>query len=72
MKSKNLNILMRVVEMAWLAVAAVCSMEVYLRWNEDREKAYIFLVILVVSVFMYIFRKRQRIKTINKRYKQEQ
>ena len=58
--------MMRVVELAWLAVAAVCVIETYLRWNDDRQNAYIFLLILAVAVFMYIFRKRQRIKQMNK------
>ena len=72
MKAKKLNLLMRVVEMAWMAVAAVCAVEVYMRWDSDRETAYIFLLILAVSGFMYIFRKRQRIKTINRKYNKEQ
>lgn len=66
MKPKSVNMMMKVVEMAWLAVSAVCVVEVYMSWQPNRQRAYIFLAILAVAVFMYIFRKKQRINYIRK------
>ena len=47
-------------EIAYLIIAIVFSVEAVLRWNEDRPKAYVFLVFAVLAVFMYFFRKKYR------------
>ena len=62
---------MRVVEIAWLAVAAVSLVEVYFRWNDDRNSAYMFGGFFLVAAFMYYFRKRQRIKYISRKQNQQ-
>ena len=47
-------------EIAYLIIAVVFAVETVLRWNTDRQKAYIFLIFAVLAVFMYFFRKKYR------------
>lgn len=47
-------------EIAYLVIAVVFIVETVLRWNSEREKAYIFLAFSVLAIFMYFFRKRYR------------
>jgi len=47
-------------EIAYLIIAIVFSVEIVLRWNTDRPKAYIFLIFAILAVFMYFFRKKYR------------
>lgn len=47
-------------EIAYLIIAIVFSVETVLRWNTDRDKAYIFLIFAILAVFMYFFRKKYR------------
>jgi|GEM_PF-4792104 len=64
--------LRRIVEIAWLAVAAVCTVEFYMEYKDNSfsQKAIILLVGLAVSLFMYSFRKRTRKKM--EEYKESQ
>jgi hypothetical protein len=66
-----MNSFMRVVEIAWLAVAAVSLSEVYFRWNTNRYQAYMFGGFFLIAAFMYFFRKRQRIKYISRKHNQQ-
>ena len=52
-------------EIAYLIIAIVFIVETFLRWNSDRNKAYIFMVFAVMAVFMYFFRKKYRKKFEN-------
>jgi positive regulator of sigma E activity len=52
-------------EIAYLIIAIVFIVETILRWNSDRNKAYIFMAFAVMAVFMYFFRKKYRKKFEN-------
>ncbi len=49
-------------EYAYLIIAAVFIVEGVLRWNTEREKAYLMLGFSLMAVFMYFFKKRFRKK----------
>jgi len=49
-------------EYGYLIVAIVFMVEGILRWNTEREKAYLFLAFSAVAIFMYFFKKRFRKK----------
>ena len=49
-------------EFAYLVIAVVFVVETVLNWNENRQKAYIYLAFSVLAVFMYFFRKKYRKK----------
>ena len=52
-------------EFAYLVIAIVFIVETVLNWNENRQKAYIFLAFSLLAVFMYFFRKKNRKKYEN-------
>lgn len=47
-------------EFAYLVIAIIFVVETFLNWNENRDKAYIFLLFAVLAIFMYFFRKKYR------------
>jgi len=47
-------------EIAYLVIAIIFIVETFMRWNSDRNKAYIFLAFSIMAVFMYFFRKKYR------------
>jgi hypothetical protein len=47
-------------EYGYLVIAIVFIVETVLKWNEDRELAYMLFGFSVLSIFMYFFRKRYR------------
>ena len=49
-------------EYGYLLIAIVFVVEGVIRWNTDRERAYLFLVFSAVAIFMYFFKKRFRKK----------
>jgi len=49
-------------EVAYLVIAIVFIVETVLNWNENRQKAYIYLAFSALAVFMYFFRKKYRKK----------
>lgn len=53
---------LRVIEIMWLAIAAVSLVEAVFRWNEDRNKALIFIAFMGLAVFMFFFRRKSRQK----------
>ena len=57
-------------EIAYLIIAVVFIIETVLRWNTERNKAYIFLAFSILAVFMYFFRKKYR-KRFEKHEKKE-
>jgi tryptophan-rich sensory protein len=55
----------RFVEIVWLALAAICLVEAAISWQADgfgNDNTTIFLMVFLVSVFMYFFRRYQRQK----------
>lgn len=57
-------------EIAYLVIAIIFIVETFLKWNSDRNKAYLFLAFGVMAIFMYFFRKKYRKKFENGRDKQ--
>lgn len=56
----------KIFEYGYLIIAIVFIVETVLKWNENREKAYLFLLFSIVAIFMYFFRKRFRNKFENR------
>ncbi|NOR27003.1 MAG: hypothetical protein GQ540_00575 [Lutibacter sp.] len=56
----------KIFEYGYLIVAIVFIVETVLNWNENRNKAYLFLLFSVLAVFMYFFKKRFRKKLENR------
>jgi hypothetical protein len=57
-----MNNIGKVFEIGYLLVAALFAYEAITRWTSEREKAYIFIIIGALAVFMFFFRRRMRIK----------
>ncbi len=49
-------------EYAYLIISIVFTVETVLNWNENRQKAYIYLAFAALAIFMYFFRKKYRKK----------
>ena len=60
-----MNRALRLVEIMWLAVAAVSAVEVYAAWG-NWNRTIQFTLFLGVAVFMYFLRRRSRLKRANK------
>ena len=56
---------MRVVELLWLAVAAVSIVEVYMGWG-DWNRTIKFSLFFGASIFMYFLRRKGRLKQMDK------
>lgn len=59
----------KIFEYGYLLIAIVFSVETFLNWNVDRNRAYLFLIFAVVAVFMYFFKRRFRIRVQNRNKK---
>ena len=46
----------RIFEIGYLAVAVIFGYEAFLIWGD--EKAYVYLMLMALAVFMFFFRKR--------------
>lgn len=62
---------LRIFEIVYLAITVLASIETYREWNNNREKAYIFLFFAIVSLFMFIFRRHYRKRFQSRRNKEE-
>jgi hypothetical protein len=63
-----MNKISKIFEYGYLIIAIVFVVETIMRWNVDRDKAYLMLVFAVLAIFMYFFRRkfRNRIQNRNK------
>jgi len=61
-----MNKALRFIEILWLGVAAVCSVEIYVNWGTDWQNTIKFSLFLGAGVFMYFLRRRSRIKQTKK------
>lgn len=50
----------RVFEMGYLIVAVIFGYEAFLIWGE--QKAYVYLILMALAVFMFFFRRKFRKK----------
>jgi uncharacterized membrane protein len=53
-------------EIAYLAVAVFFIYEVVRIWDTERSRAYVFIFLSVIAVFMFFFRRHFRKKYENK------
>lgn len=56
---------MRVVELLWLAVAAVSIIEIYMGWG-DWNRTIKFSLFSGAAIFMYFLRRKGRLKQMDK------
>lgn len=58
--------LLKFVEFVWVGMGFLCAYQLYMTWNMDGNSRYIFGGGLVVSIFMFFFRRytRQRFERI--------
>lgn len=52
--------LWKIFEYGYLIIAIVFIAETVLKWNEDRERAYLLAGFSILAIFMYFFRRRFR------------
>nr|WP_084426599.1 hypothetical protein [Aequorivita capsosiphonis] len=57
-----LNKIFRFFEYAYLIMAVFFAYEAINNWNEQPNKAYLFLFFVVVSIFMFFFKRNFRKK----------
>jgi hypothetical protein len=50
----------KIFEIGYLILAIILIVESVLMWNSEPNKAYIFLALSVLAIFMYFFRKKYR------------
>nr|WP_224491610.1 DUF6526 family protein [Robertkochia marina] len=66
---KNSMKYFKIFEVAYLVIAVVSIYEVVMEWNNERNRAYLFLFFAVFSLFMFFFRRRYRKKFENRNKK---
>lgn len=60
-----MNKALKFIEILWLAVAAVCAVEIYASWG-NTSRTLQFSLFFGAAVFMYFLRRRSRLRQINK------
>ncbi|TVZ26809.1 hypothetical protein JM83_1800 [Gillisia sp. Hel_I_86] len=55
-------------EYAYLFIAAFFLFEAFRIWNEERNRAYLFVFFVVIAVFMFFFKRRFRRKLENDKH----
>jgi len=58
-----MNTTRKIFEFAYLAFSRLFFVETYSRWTSQRNKAYVFLGMAVLALFMFFFRRRFRKKS---------
>jgi len=54
--------LLRVTEIMWIVIGVVSAYETYSLWNVDKQKAYIFAAFFFLSIFMFMLRRKARLR----------
>ncbi len=52
--------ILKYTEYIYLIIAIIAAYELWQFWNVDRNRAYLFLFFAVVSLGMFLFRRRYR------------
>tara|TARA_R110002096_G_scaffold97514_1_gene217369 strand:+ start:339 stop:545 length:207 start_codon:yes stop_codon:yes gene_type:complete len=60
-----MNRMLKVVEIAWIVVAVISLIEIIRLWGTFDTTFFMFVGALCVGVFMFYFRRKQRIKYEN-------
>ena len=53
---------LKAVEWVWLVISTLSLETIFSQWNENREKAYIFVIFFLLGIFMFKLRRTQRKK----------
>ena len=53
--------MLKIVEVAWIIIAAISAYELYRLWPTVDQRFYIFLGFMVLAIVMFFVRRRQRI-----------
>lgn len=59
---------LRIVEWVWMVIGLLSLETIYSQWNEDRNRAYMFILFAFLGFFMFGLRRKQR-KTMEARWK---
>ena len=57
----------KIFEYGYLIIAVVFLVETVLKWNTDRERAYMLLLFGIAAIGLYFFRKKFRKKIENRK-----
>tara|TARA_B100001057_G_C22647947_1_gene870897 strand:+ start:647 stop:883 length:237 start_codon:yes stop_codon:yes gene_type:complete len=52
----------KIVEWIWLIISVLSLETILSQWDENREKAYIFVIFFLLGIFMFRLRRTQRKK----------
>ncbi len=52
----------KIVEWIWLIISILSLETILSQWDENREKAYIFVIFFLLGIFMFRLRRTQRKK----------
>jgi hypothetical protein len=52
----------KIVEWIWLIISILSLETIISQWDENREKAYIFVIFFLLGIFMFRLRRTQRKK----------
>ena len=57
-----MNTVWKFFQYGYLVVALICLVEGFVRWSEEREKAYIFLAASIFITLVFFFKRHFRKK----------
>ncbi len=53
---------LKAVEWVWLVISILSLEMIFSQWDENREKAYVFVIFFLLGIFMFKLRRTQRKK----------
>ena len=53
---------LKAVEWVWLVISILSLETIFSQWDENREKAYVFVIFFLRGIFMFKLRRTQRKK----------
>ena len=53
---------LKAVEWVWLVISILSLETIFSQWDENREKAYVFVIFFLLGIFMFKLRRTQRKK----------
>ena len=53
---------LKAVEWVWLVISILSLETIFSQWDENREKAYVFVLFFLLGIFMFKLRRTQRKK----------
>lgn len=56
----------KIIAWAYLFVGIVFAVEVYLNWEGDRNKSYVSILMCVLAIFMFFFKRKFKNKHLEK------